>query len=65
MEKCKSAENFEKYNIARNDAKLVVSNTRFMLHKILSDKLNTKDREKDIYKIASLREKKNKRCWCG
>lgn len=56
----KSEKNIQKYKIARGKAKKAVSEAKGQAYADLYQKLNTKEGEKDVYKIAKLREKKTR-----
>jgi hypothetical protein len=56
----KSDENVEKYRVARKNAKKAVSEARGRAYEDLYHKLGTKEGEKDIYKIAKIRERKTR-----
>ncbi|KAL6584159.1 hypothetical protein OROMI_003448 [Orobanche minor] len=56
--KCSSDENYERYKKARTEAKKAVRNARSKVNKELYARLDTKEGEKDIYKLARMRERK-------
>ncbi|KAL6517796.1 hypothetical protein OROMI_033497 [Orobanche minor] len=56
--KCSSNENYERYKKARTEAKKAVRNARSKVNKELYARLDTKEGEKDIYKLARMRERK-------
>ena len=56
----RSDENIQKYKTARGKAKKAVSEARGQAYAGLYQKLNTKEGEKDVYKIAKLRERKTR-----
>jgi len=58
--KCRSVENYEKYKEARKEAKKAVRNAMGTVNQRLYERLDTKEGEKDIYKLARLREKKTR-----
>ena len=43
---------FERYNLFKKDAKKAVQNTRVKVYKEVYEKLDTKEIEKDIYRIV-------------
>jgi len=51
---------FERYKLAKKEAKKVVQNARAKVYKKVYEKLNTKEVEKDIYRIARIRERKTR-----
>ncbi|KAL6532562.1 hypothetical protein OROHE_013984 [Orobanche hederae] len=55
-----SDENYERYKKARTEAKKAVRNARSKVNKELYARLDTKEGEKDIYKLARMREKKTR-----
>jgi hypothetical protein len=57
LEKCRSTESLEKYKITRREAKEAVRKARSIVFKDLYKKLDTKDGEKDIYRLACFKEK--------
>ncbi|KAL6507200.1 hypothetical protein OROHE_022099 [Orobanche hederae] len=58
--KCSSDENYERYKKARTEAKKAVRNARSKVNKELYARLDTKEGEKYIYKLARMREKKTR-----
>ncbi|KAL6497691.1 hypothetical protein OROHE_027016 [Orobanche hederae] len=58
--KCSSDENYERYKKARTEAKKAVRNARSKVNKELYARLDTKEGEKDIYRLARMREKKTR-----
>ncbi|KAL6522165.1 hypothetical protein OROMI_032042 [Orobanche minor] len=58
--KCSSDENYERYKKARTEAKKAVRNARSKVNKELYARLDTKEGEKDIYKLARMRERKTR-----
>jgi hypothetical protein len=54
----KCAENIEKYRIAKKSAKRAVSRARGQAFDNLYQRLDTKQGEKDIYRMAKIRERK-------
>jgi hypothetical protein len=55
-----SDKNIQKYKKARRNAKKVMSEARGQTYAELYRKLETKEGENDVYKIAKLRERKTK-----
>ena len=53
---CNSAENWEKYRLAKKDAKKAVSEVRAKAYEGFYKELGTKAREQKIYKIAKNKE---------
>ena len=51
---------FEQYKLAKKEAKKAVQNARAKVYKEACEKLDTKEVEKDIYRIARIRERKTK-----
>ena len=49
---------FERYKLAKKEAKKAVQNARAKVYKEVYEKLDTKEVEKDIYRIARIRERK-------
>ena len=49
---------FERYKLAKNEAKKAIQNVRAKVYKEVYKKLDTKEVDKDIYRIAQIREKK-------
>ena len=58
--KCRNDENKEKYKTARKEAKEAVSKARNVAYEDLYRRLDTKDGEKDIYRLAKARDRKTK-----
>ena len=58
--KCKNAETWDKYKIARKEAKKAVSEARTQAFEGLYQSLGTKEGEKSIYKLAKGRERKTR-----
>jgi hypothetical protein len=54
----KSADNVEQYKVAKKTAKRAVSEARGQMHDGLYQRLGTKEREKDTYRVAESRERK-------
>ena len=51
---------FERYKLAKKEIKKAVQNTRAKVYKKVYEKLDTKEVEKDIYRIARIRERKTR-----
>ena len=51
---------FERYKLAKKEDKKDVQNARAKVYKEVYEKLDTKEVEKDIYKIARIRERKTR-----
>ena len=51
---------FERYKLAKKEAKKAVQNTKAKVYKKLYKMLDTKEVEKDIYRIARIRERKTR-----
>ena len=51
---------FERYKLAKKEAKGVVQNARAKVYKEVYEKLDTREIEKDIYRIGRIRERKNR-----
>jgi len=51
---------FERYKLAKKEAKKVVQNARAKVYREMYEKLDTKEVEKDMYRIARIRERKTK-----
>ena len=51
---------FERYKLAKKEVKKAVQNARAKVYKEVYEKLDTKEVEKDIYKIAQIRERKTR-----
>ncbi|KAL6579357.1 hypothetical protein OROMI_009573 [Orobanche minor] len=58
--KCSSDENYERYKKARTEAKKAVRNARSKVNKELYARLDTKEGEKDIYKLVRMRDRKTR-----
>ena len=58
--KNRDIESFEKYKLAKKEANKVVKEARAKVYKDIYNRLDSKDREKDIYRIAQIREKKTR-----
>ncbi|KAJ1702349.1 hypothetical protein LUZ63_002128 [Rhynchospora breviuscula] len=56
----KTDDNAQKYKLAKKNAKKAVSEARGRAYENLYQKLSTKEGEKDIYKIAKLRDRKTR-----
>ena len=56
----RSADNIEKYKAAKKAAKRAVSEARGRAYEDLYQRLNTKEDERDIYKMAKIRERKTR-----
>ena len=59
--------NFERYKLAKKEAKKVIQNARVKVYKEVYEKLDTKEVEKDIYRISRIRERKTRdlyTVWC-
>jgi hypothetical protein len=56
----KGDENIKKYKEARRNAKKAVSEARCQAYTELYQKLDTKESENDVYKMAKLRERKTR-----
>jgi hypothetical protein len=56
----RSAVNIEMYKVAKKTAKRVVSEAKGRAYDDLYRKLSTKEEEKDVYKIARIRERKTR-----
>ena len=54
----RSADNIEKYKVAKKAAKRAVSDARGRTYEDLYQHLNTKEGERDICKMAKIRERK-------
>ena len=51
---------FERYKLAKKETKKAVQNARAKLYKEVYEKLDTEEVEKDIYRIARIRERKTR-----
>ena len=58
--KCMSDENLEKYKEAKKAAKTLVRDARTKVNQEVYARLDTKDEEKDIFKLARLRDRKTR-----
>ncbi|XP_056690259.1 uncharacterized protein [Spinacia oleracea] len=58
--KCRSDENYEKYKEAKREAKKVVREARAKVNHDLYARLDTKEGEKDIYRLARMRDRKTR-----
>ena len=56
----RSADNMEKYKMAKKAAKRAVSEARGQAYEDLYQRLGTKEGEKDIYRMAKIRERKTR-----
>jgi hypothetical protein len=56
----RSADNVERYKVAKKTAKRVVSETRGRMYDGLYQRLGTKEEEKDIYRMAKSKERKTR-----
>jgi predicted fused transcriptional regulator/phosphomethylpyrimidine kinase len=54
----RSADNVERYKVAKNTTKRVVSEVRGQMYDIIYQWLGTKEGEKEIYRMAKSRERK-------
>ena len=54
------AVSFERYKLAKKEAKKAVQNARAKVYKEVYKKLDTKEIEKDIYRIARIRKRETK-----
>ena len=52
--------NFERYKLAKKEAKKVIQNARVKVYKEMYRNLDTKEVEKDIYKIARINGRKTR-----
>ena len=59
-QKNRSEEDFERYKYIRKETKKVIRDAKFKAYDDLYDKLGTKDGERDIFKLAKLRERKTR-----
>ena len=55
---------FERYKLAKKEAKKAVQNARAKVYKEVYEKLDTKEVEKDIYRIARIRERDWRLMYC-
>ncbi|KAL6513825.1 hypothetical protein OROHE_019281 [Orobanche hederae] len=60
LRKCPSQENFEKYKEAKREAKKAVRESRAKINQELYTILNTKEGERDIYKIARIKDRRTR-----
>jgi len=51
---------FERYKLVKKEAKKAVQNAKAKVYKEVYEKLDTKEVEKDIYRIARIRERKTR-----
>ena len=51
---------FERYKLAKKEAKKAIQNARVKVYKEVYEKLDIKELEKDIYRIAQIRERKTR-----
>ena len=51
---------YERYKLAKKEAKKAVQNARAKVYKEVYEKLDTKGVEKDIYRIVRIRERKTR-----
>ena len=58
MKKNYNGVSFERYKLTKTEAKKAVQNVRAKVYKEVCKKLDTKEVEKDIYRIARIRERK-------
>ena len=58
--KNKDTVSFENYKLAKKEANKVVKKARAKVYQDLYERLDSKDGENDIYRIAQMREKKTK-----
>ena len=56
----RSEDNVQKYKSAKKNAKRAVSETKGRAYEDLYQKLSTKEGEKNVYKMATLRERKTR-----
>lgn len=59
MGRCRDDDSLEKYKAAKKEAKRAVKEAKSKVCEELSKKLDTKDGEKDIYRIARMRDRKS------
>ena len=59
-QKARDEESLKKYRDAKKEAEKAVSNAKLKAYDNFYNKLDMKDGEKDIYKLAKLRERKTK-----
>jgi len=51
---------FERYKLAKKETKKSIQNVRVKVYKEVYEKLDTKEIEKDIYRITRIRERKTR-----
>ena len=51
---------YEKYKVAKKAAKRIISDSKARVHNDLYEKLRTREGERELYKIAKLRDRKGK-----
>ena len=51
---------FERYKLAKKEAKKAVQNARVKVYKEVYEKLDTKEIKKDIHRIARIRKRKTR-----
>jgi hypothetical protein len=56
----RSVDNMEKYKVAKNIAKRVVSVANDRVYEDIYQRLSTKEREKDIYRMTRVHERKTR-----
>jgi hypothetical protein len=56
----RSADNVERYKVAKKTAKWAVSEARGQMYDGLYQRLGMKEREKDIYRMTKSRERKTR-----
>jgi hypothetical protein len=56
----RSVDNVERYKVANKTAKRAVNEARDLMYDGLYQRLGTKEREKDIYRMATSRERKTR-----
>ena len=57
-QKSRKEEDFERYKYVRKEAKKIIIDAKFKAYDDLYNKLGTKDKENDVYKLAKLRGRK-------
>ena len=60
MKKNCDGASFKRFKLAKKEAKKVIENVRAKVYKEVYEKLDTKEIEKDIYRIARIRERKTR-----
>ena len=60
LNKNRNEVSFENYKLAKKEAKKAVKKTRAKVYQDIYERLDFKEREKDIYRIARMREKKTR-----